>query len=339
MQSGILCHWRSKNVTRLCLKKFIKPSWGFSQLNLDLIIVSQDNKFELVPRPQSAIEKAEPGAMRILSGMVADTLALAHVGEAEAAFNLGCDYYNGNGVPLDYKLAAKYFRDAAEKSHVAAQDRLGFCYEYGKGVTEDRHEAVRWFRMAAERGYAEAQFNLGWCYESEDPAEALRWYLKAAGQGNVWAQQWLGICYENGQTIVPQDYVEAAKWFRKAAEQGEAHSQYCLAVLLQNGRGVAQDYAEAVRWYHKAVEQGHTKAQNNLGLCFENGHGVEQDLPEAYKFYKLAANDPAADKLLDDDFTPFQGKSATNLERIMARITTAEIAEGERRYREFRANH
>jgi TPR repeat protein len=135
---------------------------------------------------------------------------------------------------------------------------------------------------------------------------------------------------------VPQDFVEAVKWFRKAAEQGEAHSQYCLGVLLENGRGLAQDYAAAVRWYHKAVEQGHTKAQNNLGLCFENGHGVQQDLPEAYKLYKLAANDPSADELLDDDFTPFQGKAAKNLERIAARMAAAEIAEGERRYREFR---
>jgi TPR repeat protein len=232
--------------------------------------MNENNGFALVPRPPGAIEKAEPGAMRILSGMVADTLALAHVGEAEAAFNRGCDYYNGNGVPLDYKLAAKYFRDAAEKGHAAAQDKLGFCYEFGKGVTEDMHAAVRWFRMAAEKGYAEAQFNLGWCYEKgEEYAEALRWYLKAAGQGNVWAQQWLGICYENGKSIVPQDYVEAAKWFRKAAEQGEAHSQYCLGVLLENGRGLAQDYVEAVRWYRKAAEQGHPTAQNNLGVCYE----------------------------------------------------------------------
>ena len=232
-------------------------------MNLDLIIVSQDNKFALVPRPSSAVEKNKPGMERILSGMVAETLVLAHVGEAEAAFNRGCDYYNGNGVPLDYKLAAKYFRDAAEKGHVAAQDRLGFCYEYGKGVTEDKHEAVRWFRIAAEQGYAEAQFNLGWCYESEDPAEALRWYLKAAGHGNVWAQQWLGLCYENGQIIMPQDYVEAAKWFRKAAEQGEAHSQFCLGRCYLNGMGVVMDRVEAFKWFRisdSSEEVASTKA-------------------------------------------------------------------------------
>lgn len=36
----------------------------------------EKNDFALVPRPPSALEKAEPGAKRILSGMVTDTLAL-----------------------------------------------------------------------------------------------------------------------------------------------------------------------------------------------------------------------------------------------------------------------
>jgi len=35
------------------------------------------NKFPLVRRPSSAVEKAAPGAKRILSGMIADTLDLA----------------------------------------------------------------------------------------------------------------------------------------------------------------------------------------------------------------------------------------------------------------------
>jgi DNA-binding NtrC family response regulator len=42
--------------------------------------MSEKNDFALVPRPPAALEKAEPGARRILSGMVADTLALAKQG-------------------------------------------------------------------------------------------------------------------------------------------------------------------------------------------------------------------------------------------------------------------
>lgn len=38
--------------------------------------VSEKNNFALVPKPSSAVEKTKPGTERILSGMVADTLAL-----------------------------------------------------------------------------------------------------------------------------------------------------------------------------------------------------------------------------------------------------------------------
>jgi DNA-binding NtrC family response regulator len=38
--------------------------------------MNEKNDFALVPRPSSTLEKAEPGAKRILSGMVVDTLAL-----------------------------------------------------------------------------------------------------------------------------------------------------------------------------------------------------------------------------------------------------------------------
>lgn len=40
--------------------------------------MSDADNFALVPRPPGALEKAEPGAKRILSGMVGDTLALAN---------------------------------------------------------------------------------------------------------------------------------------------------------------------------------------------------------------------------------------------------------------------
>lgn len=54
--------------------------------------MNEKNDFALVPRPPSAVEKAEPGAKRILSGMVADTLALASKERAEtpaARFRIG----------------------------------------------------------------------------------------------------------------------------------------------------------------------------------------------------------------------------------------------------------
>jgi hypothetical protein len=56
--------------------------------------MNEKNDLALVRRPPSALEKAEPGAKRILSGMVADALALAdekQTAPAVAKFRIG-DY-------------------------------------------------------------------------------------------------------------------------------------------------------------------------------------------------------------------------------------------------------
>jgi hypothetical protein len=54
-------------------------TWRYDLDGRDVAVISMNEKEDcaLVPRPPSGLEKAEPGARRILSGIVADTLALA----------------------------------------------------------------------------------------------------------------------------------------------------------------------------------------------------------------------------------------------------------------------
>jgi len=77
-----------------------------------------------------------------------------------------------------------------------------------------------------------------------------------------------------------------------------------------------------VKWYRKAAEQKYGGAQDMLGLCYEKGQGVPLDFLEAYKLYKLAAEKN-------------QGNAVDNLKRIVTLMTAVEIAEADRRYREF----
>lgn len=59
---------------------------------------NERNKFELVPRPPGALEKVEPGAKRVLSGMVADTLALVKKGPlAKPVFTVLIGHRDGVG--------------------------------------------------------------------------------------------------------------------------------------------------------------------------------------------------------------------------------------------------
>ena len=140
-------------------------------------------------------------------------------------------------------VALRYTK-AAEAGHAEAQYNLGVCYDDGEGVAQDKRKAVEWrvvdgthtrtphshthtshasspslaslsraagadlcvcvvlcdvalrFTKAAEPGFAAAQWALGSCYAgglgvSLDMAEGRRWMQLAADQGFEDANEWL----------------------------------------------------------------------------------------------------------------------------------------------------
>jgi TPR repeat protein len=129
--------------------------------------------------------------------------------------------------------------------------------------------------------------------------------------------------YEEGKGV-PQDYAAAASWFRKAAEQGNAYAQHFCGLMYARGKGVPNDYAIAASWFRMAAEQENAGSQSSLGLLYAEGLGVPQDHVEAHKWFNLAAangDDEAAKKRQD----------------IAAKMTPAQIAEAQKRAREWKS--
>lgn len=91
--------------------------------------------------------------------------AFCTAGQCRCSIHLGLMYFNGQGVPQDYKEAVKWYRLAADQGHDNAQSNLGLMYFNGQGVPQDYKEAVKLFRLAAYQGFSFAQSNLGWMYE------------------------------------------------------------------------------------------------------------------------------------------------------------------------------
>ena len=65
------------------------------------------------------------------------------------------------GVAKDEVEAVKWYRKAAEQNYAEAQYNLGVCYANGQGVAKDEAEAVKWFRKAAEQNYAHGSMQSG----------------------------------------------------------------------------------------------------------------------------------------------------------------------------------
>lgn len=50
----------------------------------------------------------------------------------------------------------------AEQGDADAQYKLGKCYKHGDGVDVNRKESAKWFRMAAENGHGDAPYCLNY---------------------------------------------------------------------------------------------------------------------------------------------------------------------------------
>ena len=146
---------------------------------------------------------------------------LAEQGDADAQYNLGVMYANGEGVIEDDKEAVKWYRLAAEQGNAEGQFNLGTMYARGEGVIENYKEVVKWYRLAAEQGYADAQSHLA--------------YMHANGQGviqdNVYAHMWWNIAASNGsesakkvkdilvEDMTPQDISKAQDLARECVKK------------------------------------------------------------------------------------------------------------------------
>ena len=116
-----------------------------------------------------------------------------------------------------FEAALKVFVPLAETNkHAYAQYFLARMYEQGEGVAQDRKVAAKWYRKAAEQGVNDAQFRLATMYENgegvpKDMEYAYGWYSVAAHLGSVKA----GPALERTKAQMREDeWVQADKLSR-----------------------------------------------------------------------------------------------------------------------------
>ncbi len=117
----------------------------------------------------------------------------------------------------DYDAALAVFRPLAESGDPKSQSILGMMYNYGEGLPVDHRESARWYRRAAEQNYSVAQYNLGMAYlegkgVKADTADAIEWLTKAADNGHFRARSQLANLdagYYSDLESPPSDSLEA----------------------------------------------------------------------------------------------------------------------------------
>lgn len=109
-------------------------------------------------------------------------------GIADAYYNLGAMYFNGEGVPQDFDRALELFRQGAKRGSGRAAFEIGLMYYSGKGVAVDVQQELNWYRQAARLRIAAADYNLAIMYHNGegvpvDDVRAYAWLLLAKDGG------------------------------------------------------------------------------------------------------------------------------------------------------------
>lgn len=274
---------------------------------------------------------AESDATIIQSNVdMANLRIKADAGDAEAQFQLGVEYGNGERIQRTLDLAAKYCRMSAAQLHPGGSACVGFMMANGLGMPVDTQRGLEMIKASAALGHRSAQYYLGQAYETgtgvtRDEAEALKWLSLSAAQGLAGAQYRLALRYADGKGVekdpakavklmrlaadqewvnarvalgrwmmkgdlVAKDQAGAVQLFGRAAQQRSADGHYELAVATLQGAGTTKNSAEAAKLFRFATDLGHVDAPRMLADLYSRGEGVPTNAEEAARLHKLALN-------------------------------------------------
>lgn len=178
----------------------------------------------------------------------------AAAGEAEALWQLGQRYENGEGVRKDGLKAISQYRKAADKNHARACERLAFFYETGKIVGKDPVKAAR-YRAQSKGESAEMAAALAQTAQDRSKVDyievALDYIIGRNGQSRD-AKKGIQLLYK-----VAKDNPTAQKVFVDRWSKGDLDG--ALEVLSDD------EWQKIVPWYKDAWDSGNKRAGLILG--------------------------------------------------------------------------
>lgn len=112
----------------------------------------------------------------------------------EAHYSIAMLYWQGQGVPRDFRKSYDWLLKAASLNHAGAQTKLGYLYTDGVAVPRDLDMAFEWYSKAANQGDKDGQYNLGIFYlngwgTEQDISRARMLLSAASAQGYEAAEQ------------------------------------------------------------------------------------------------------------------------------------------------------
>jgi TPR repeat protein len=84
---------------------------------------------------------------------------------AAGSARVGWCWQTGKGVPIDFTVAAEFFKKAVDLNDRWSANSFGCCLECGKGVDTDMELTVRYYRKAMSQSDRDVMYNFARCLE------------------------------------------------------------------------------------------------------------------------------------------------------------------------------
>ena len=228
----------------------------------------------------------------------------AKSGDADAQYELGLSYRDGEGVKQSDRKAAKWLLKAHKKgkNYDAAVD-LGDLYMLGRGfnISFNRNQAggerayvekaMKLYTKAAEKGNARAQFRLGTLYVPSQSIDGSFLYTNwQQSQKSYMYKSWKRAkkVYEVTNLHLSKKFPRAEKLLLAAAENGHAEAQYTLGRLYTEHDFSAAKKEKGIELYRAAAMQGHFLATYDLAVIYAQGKLGTVNLSESYAWFSIA---------------------------------------------------
>ncbi|WP_417516376.1 tetratricopeptide repeat protein [Minwuia sp.] len=238
-----------------------------------------------------------------------DALERAKLGSAVAQCELGELVVRGQEAERGMKVAAKWFKQAADQDALCGLLRMAEFHRRGTGVKKDVGISDTYYERAlplvlalARQGDVEMQIQLAKMHHKalgtkEDLELAGFWYKTAASlleplvkAGDLDAAKKLGNILVIG-VGVDRDPIRAAQLYERAAEAGDRAGQYLAGLMFFTGRaGHPVDHERGFKWLYLAADADHPRSQYFVGTAYADGLGIEADATRAAKWLTLAGD-------------------------------------------------
>jgi uncharacterized protein len=153
---------------------------------------------------------------------------------------VGIRYEDGEGIPVNLKQAAAYYRLACDGGSAAGCRDLGLLLEDGRGVRKDL--------AAARELYQRACSGVGPERDRDREPEGCND---------------LGLLYDEGKGVAEDD-VQAAAFFRLACAGESVTGCFNLALMYEAGLGITQDLHEARVLFQQGCDDDYEPACEGL---------------------------------------------------------------------------